>query len=151
MTLEFTTIEQELQRNGVCYLPTVGISMAPLFYTHKKVVILERPDVRAKKFDIILFHRPDGRYVLHRVVKVMPDGYYTRGDNYLRNDAFVPEEQFIAILTGYYKDKKMVTTKNFWYRMYVLFWGRPNPWRFLFQATRAVIRKLFRKKKSPLA
>ena len=146
MQFEFTTIEKELERNGRCYLPTVGISMAPLFYTHKKVVILERPAERAKKFDVILFHRPDGRYVLHRVVKVTPDGYFTRGDNYLKNDAFVPETQFVAVMTGYFKDQKMVTTKDFWYRMYVLFWGRPNPWRFVFQVCRAGLRKLFKKK-----
>ena len=146
MAIEFTTIEEELAKRGVCYLPTVGISMAPLFYTHKKVVILERPAARAKKFDVILFHRNDGRYILHRVVKVLPNGYFTRGDNFMKNDAFVPEEQYVAVMTGYFKDKTTVTIRDFWYRMYVLFWGRPNPWRFLFQLGRATYRKLFKRK-----
>ena len=146
MMLEFTTIEQELESKGTCYLPTVGESMAPLFHTHTKIAILKKPTARAKKMDMILFHRPDGRYVMHRVVKVTPDGYYTRGDNYLKNDAFVPEEQFIALCTGYLKGKKMVTTKNFWYRLYVFFWGHPNPVRFLLQACRELARNLKKKK-----
>ncbi len=147
MSIEFTTIEEELEKRGVCYLPTVGLSMAPLFFTHKNVVTLERPTGRAKRLDVILFHRPDGRYVLHRVVKVTPDGYFTRGDNYLKNDAFVPEEQFIAIMTGYYKKKKNISLRSFSYRLYVFFWGRPNPWRYTYQLVRELYHKIFKKKK----
>ena len=146
MMLEFTTIEEELNKRGVCYLPTVGCSMAPLLATHKNVVTLTRPSARAQKMDVILFHRPDGRYVLHRVVKVTPEGYLTRGDNYLKNDAFVPEEQFIAVMTGYSKRGKNISLSSFRYRAYVFFWGRPNPLRFCLQGVREVLRKLRRKK-----
>jgi hypothetical protein len=146
MTLEFTTIEEELDKRGVCYLPTVGYSMAPLLSTHKNVVTLTRSEERAKKMDVILFHRPDGRYVLHRVVKVTPDGYFTRGDNYLRNDAFVPEEQFIAIMTGYTKKGKNISLSSLRYRLYVFFWGRPNPVRYCLQWMREVLRKIRHKR-----
>lgn len=137
-----TTPAEELALHGTLCTTTSGDSMAPLFRTHRSMVSLHTPQGRAKRRDVILFHRPDGRYVMHRVVRVTEDGYITRGDNRRRNDAPVPEEQLLAVMDGYRRGKRFITTDRLGYRLYVFFWGMPNPLKFLLFNLRDFLRLL---------
>ena len=143
---QYAKIEEELAAHGVHYSTTVGDSMAPMLCHHRNTVVLRTPKGRAKLYDVILFHRPDGRYVLHRVIRVTEEGYITRGDNRRKNDAPVPEEQLLAVLDGYYKKKKLISSTSRRYRLYVALWGRPNLIRLSYQVLRDVVRRLVGKR-----
>ena len=54
-------------------VPVAGSSMTPFLHPGD-TVYLDLPDTPLKKGDILLFTRPDGRYILHRLVKINRDG-----------------------------------------------------------------------------
>ena len=56
-------------------VPVAGSSMTP-FLHHGDTVYLQRPDGKLKKGDIVLYTRPSGQYILHRIVKVNADGSF---------------------------------------------------------------------------
>lgn len=54
-------------------VPVAGGSMIP-FLHHGDTVYLSLPRFPVKRGDILLYTRPNGQYILHRVIKVSPDG-----------------------------------------------------------------------------
>lgn len=54
-------------------VPVTGVSMRPFLRTGDFAYLISLPD-RVKKGDIMLFQRPGGQYVLHRVFKLQKDG-----------------------------------------------------------------------------
>ncbi len=140
-----STIEEQLATYGVYYATTEGDSMAPLFRTHEKVVRFQPKTGRLKKWDIPLVRREDGHCVMHRIVKVMEDGYLTRGDNRRKNDPPVKEEEVIGVMDGYYKGDTFVPLDAPSYRAYLFFWGRPNPIRWAWLLWRGAMRRIKRR------
>ncbi len=71
-------------------------------------------EIRAKgeglcsRHDVILYRRGDA-YVLHRVVKVRPDGYVAAGDNNAFLDPFVSEEQVLGVMKRIIRDGRDAT------------------------------------------
>lgn len=106
---ERTSIEQELERHGRGFFQVEGHSMEPLLHNHYTTVVIEKPSGRLKKDDVALFHRPggtypcqpEGRYVLHRVLKVRERDYVICGDNSLFREP-VPDEWIVGVMTGFY-------------------------------------------------
>ena len=74
------TYEEELLARGKILRTNVGVSMLPLLREGRDVMIIERFDDRLKKYDVPLYRRGEA-YVLHRIIKVKPDGYDIIGDN----------------------------------------------------------------------
>lgn len=63
-------------------VPVTGVSMGP-FLHQGDFVYLELPEEPIRKGDILLFRRPNGHYVLHRVIGITPEGYRMLGDGQL--------------------------------------------------------------------
>lgn len=64
-------------------IPVAGTSMCPFLYPGD-TAYLSLPDTPLKKGDLVLFTRPSGQYVLHRIVKVCADGsFLLLGDSQL--------------------------------------------------------------------
>ena len=143
------TIEEELAEQGIYYGTTSGDSMEPLLHHRRQTIVLKplEDGERAERGDVILVKREDGHYVLHRVVRVLPEGgYLTRGDNRLHRDPPVPEEQVLARFDGYYRGTDFVPVDSARYRAYVLFWVK-NPCRFAYLSARGAARRAKRKLK----
>lgn len=98
------TIEQVLAEKGHGFFQTVGASMEPMLHHHKSTVVLEAVNRPLRRLDVVLYHRPNGIYVLHRVVGVTGGGYRIRGDN-CAWDEMVPREWILGIMSGYYPDE----------------------------------------------
>ena len=64
-----STFEEEIQRSGRLVYTNVGRSMMPLIRQHRDLVIIEKPQGRCRNYDVPLY-RKDGRYILHRILKV---------------------------------------------------------------------------------
>ena len=100
--------KKKIEQTGViAFLPS-GTSMWPTLKGKGQIVVVEKKEDELKKFDVALFVRGDGKYVLHRVVKVEKDCYIVRGDSqtYLEK---VNKEQVLGVMTGFYKGKKLVS------------------------------------------
>ena len=79
-------------------------------------------------YDVPLY-RVGEKYVLHRVIRVLPEGYLIRGDNCLTTER-VQESQVIGVLTGFYRDDRPVDLSGTGYCLYCRIWCALSPlWR----------------------
>ena len=83
-------IEEELERSGKILQTTIGNSMEPMLRNRQNIVVIEKADGLLKKYDLPLYRRPNGKYVLHRILKVRKNDYIICGDNRIRRET-VPE------------------------------------------------------------
>ena len=112
------TIEEEINRTGRLLQTTVGDSMEPMLKNRKNIVVLEKSESILKKYDLPLYKRPNGQYVLHRIIKVRKNDYIICGDNRWRKEK-VPHEWVIAYVTGYYKNGKLISVDDEKYQKYL--------------------------------
>ena len=139
------SFEEELEKSGKLVYTTVGASMRPLIRQDRDISIIEKPKARLNKYDVALYKRPNGQYVLHRVVKVCDDGYVILGDNCLRKEYGIKEEQIIGVLTSLVRKGKEVDFNSFGYRFYSRFWYAVYPVRVIFMRARSLLGRLYRK------
>ncbi|MDE6664725.1 MAG: S24/S26 family peptidase [Ruminococcus sp.] len=135
------TIEEELNRTGRLLRTTIGTSMEPMLKERKNIVVLEQTESILKKYDVVLYKRPNGQYVLHRVLKVRENDYIICGDNLWKKE-IVPHEWVLACASGYYKDGKLISVDNEKYQKYLKTLGirRKKLW------IKAIIKRFFNEK-----
>lgn len=136
-------IESELEKHGFYASNTLGVSMRPLFKTHRDVIVVKRPEGELKKYDVALYVSPRGKYILHRVVKVKEDEYLIRGDNTYMIE-HVPKDSVIGVLVKFNRRGKSHTTEEFSYRLYSRFWNFIYPIRFVFHKIRVLLGRMYR-------
>lgn len=69
------SIEEVLESEGKYVGLTRGVSMLPMIKSGKDVVVIAKKTGRLKPYDVALYKRDDGAYVLHRVLKVVGKGF----------------------------------------------------------------------------
>lgn len=121
--------EDVLARDGRLIYTNVGGSMMPMLRQRRDLLIIERPRGALRKYDIPLYKRDSGKYILHRILKVRKDGYVLCGDNQWRREYGVTDRQIIGVLTAFVRDGKEIPVTDRRYRLYVhlwcdLFWPR---------------------------
>ena len=81
-TVEFDSlmeiIETKLSQGSEVIILATGNSMMPLF-KHKRDQVCLIKERNLKKYDMILYRRLNGQYVLHRIVGKNSDGFILRG------------------------------------------------------------------------
>lgn len=112
------SLENALKRDGFVMSTIMGVSMLPTLRQNRDRVIIEVPKGMLKKYDIALYKRWDGQYVLHRVIDVRNDVYVIRGDNtYI--EEFVSIDKVIGVVTHFVRDEMMVDVTSSKYIQYV--------------------------------
>ena len=119
---ELSTYEEELLRNGKIIWTNVGKSMMPLLREKRDVMIIERPEGRLKKYDVPLYKSPDGRYILHRILKVRKNDYVICGDHCTKKEYGITDNDIIGVLTGVIRDGKTISMTDFSYKLYYHLW-----------------------------
>ena len=117
-----STFEEELEEHGKLIYTNVGDSMMPLLREHRDLIIIERPQGRLKKYDVPLYKRDSGQYVLHRILKVRETDYVICGDNRSSREYGITDRHIIGVLTGFVRDGKTYTVNDTKYRFYVHLW-----------------------------
>lgn len=138
------TFEEEIQNSGKLIYTTVGVSMRPLIKQGRDLLIVTKPQGRLKKYDIPLYKRKNGQYVLHRVVKVKDDGYVILGDNCIKWENDIKDDQIIGVLTSLVRKGKEVDFNSFGYRFYSRAWYLLYPVRVIFMSARRLAGKIKR-------
>lgn len=114
-----TKFEDEIRSRGYIAYTNEGDSMLPLLRQHRDVMVIRRITGPLKRNDAVLFKRPDGAYVLHRIVRVCGNGQYRiAGDNRDFSE-LVPEEWIIGILTEVIRDGRHIYADSEEYSAYV--------------------------------
>lgn len=111
--------ERIAQGQSVRFYPQ-GISMLPMLRPGTDSVELSAPPARLKKWDLPLYQRKDGSFVLHRVVKT-GQTYCCAGDNQLRVEKGLEHGQIIAVVTAFYRGNRRHSVREPGYRLYCLF------------------------------
>lgn len=93
-----------IEAGGEVKFRSNGTSMLPLLGDGAQEVLLTRAPEKLKKYDIALYRRDNGQFVLHRVVKVKKDSYTFCGDNQWRHEKGIRPDQILALMKGFYKD-----------------------------------------------
>ena len=138
-----TTFEEILSREGRLIYKTKGVSMQPMLYQNRDLVIIETFEGRLKPYDVALYKR--GRqYVLHRVLSLGEGVYYIRGDNTYMMET-VPDGNVLGVLTGFVRKGKQHSVTEPGYRFYSRFWHKIYPLRVFRLRIRSKLRKLLAK------
>ena len=115
--MQGTDIETILEKEGVFVSTTSGVSMYPMLRDRRDTIIVTKPDGRLKKYDVALYKRGES-YVLHRVIKVLPDSYIIRGDNCLAKEYGITDGDVIGKLKSFYRKEKEINMMSISYRLY---------------------------------
>lgn len=94
-----TVTELLRQGHGPVSIPIRGTSMTP-FLHEGDTVLLDLPEHPLHPGDIALYTRPNGSYVLHRILRVSGNTYTMAGDSQTEKEAGVPREAVHAVVTG---------------------------------------------------
>lgn len=128
-------MREKLDSGGTVTFTPRGNSMYPMLRDGEDTVVLAKPKGRLHLFDLPLYVRRDGSYVMHRVVNFDPDGSYVMcGDNQFFKEHGVKEEDIIAVVTAFYRKGKPYTTKSLSYRLYLNVWYYTRFFRHCFAA-----------------
>ena len=126
-----STFEAELARTGKLIYTNVGDSMFPLIRQDRDLVVIEPVKGRLKKYDVPLYKRDSGQYVLHRILKVRESDYVICGDNRVSCETGITDAHVIGVLTAVVRDGKTCSVKDLRYRLYVHLWCDLFPVRVL--------------------
>lgn len=85
-------------------------------------VIIEPVNRKLKRYELPLYKRANGQYVLHRILQAKEEGYVIRGDNCWTKEYPVRQEQILGVVTGFYRDNTYISVRNPLYRLYVHLW-----------------------------
>lgn len=120
-----------------------GTSMLPMLRQGIDSVVLSPLNGKLKKYDLPLYQRKDGSFVLHRIVKVK-DTYTCIGDNQFQLEPGVQHEQMIGVVTAFYRADKRWEASSVAYWMYCRMWHHTRFARRVFRRLKAKVRGLLK-------
>ena len=135
-----------LDSGGEFKMISTGTSMMPLLRNGEDTIVLIKHPSRLKKYDVPLYRREDGSFVLHRVVGVNKDGYILCGDHQYIKEYGVKHSDVVAILKGFYKDGKYTSCDDFSYKCYSVYWTYTRPIRKFILRAKRKLRRILKKK-----
>lgn len=112
---------------GVWFSPK-GVSMRPMLRQGIDTVLLSPLPEELKKYDLPLYQRDNGQFVLHRIVEV-GETYTCIGDNQFVLESGVRADQMIGLVTAFTRGTKDISVKSLAYRFYCRFWHYSRPLR----------------------
>ena len=92
------------QGKTVSFIPG-GNSMLPMLHPGKDIVVLSPLPEKLRKYDLPLYQRKDGQYVLHRVVRA-GETYTCVGDNQFALEENLSHSQMIGLVTEFVRNGK---------------------------------------------
>ena len=98
-----------------------GTSMMPMLRQGRDSVVLSPTPKMLRKYDIPLYRRDNGQYVLHRIIAV-GDTYTCMGDNQFRPEPGIRPDQIIGVVTAFYREDRRIEVTNPGYRIYCNVW-----------------------------
>ena len=98
-----------------------GVSMMPMLRQGTDSVVLSPLPDRLQKYDLPLYQRDSGQFVLHRVVRT-GDSYTCIGDNQFVLEPGLRPDQMIGLVTAFYRGDKRHSVTEPGYRLYCRFW-----------------------------
>lgn len=126
-----STFEDEIKRTGRIIYTNVGDSMMPLIKQGRDVLVISAVNGRLKRYDIPLYKRDSGQYVLHRILKVRKNDYVICGDNRCNKEYGITDRHIIGVLSDIIRDGREIPVTDIKCRIYAHLWCDLFPVRVL--------------------
>lgn len=140
---ELTPLMSEiLQNNGEVIFSITGNSMRPMLHHLRDKVCLISLKKPLKKYDLPLYVRGDGKYILHRITAVKREGYSMIGDNQYVKEYPVQPSQVLGVVKGFWREDKYISCDAFGYKLYCRLWTYGYPVRWVLFKSKQFIRRL---------
>ncbi len=114
-------IQERLEAGQSVRFSPRGISMLPMLRQGTDSVVLSALPERLQRYDLPLYQRENGQYVLHRVIGV-GDTYTCMGDNQFTPEPGLDHRQMIGLVTGFYRGEKYHSVREPGYWLYCRLW-----------------------------
>lgn len=114
-------MQEVLETGGEFTFCPSGRSMRPML-NGSCTVTIRKAEGRLKRLDLPLYQTRDGQFVLHRVVKVLPDSYVMLGDSNLLREEGITDGQIVGVVCAFCRGGKKHTTAEPLYRLYCRVW-----------------------------
>lgn len=144
---DISNVKKALDEKGVYVSTTSGVSMMPMLRDRRDTIVVKPATQRLKKYDVALYKRGDS-YVLHRVIKVLPDEYVIRGDNCIAKEFGIKDEDILGVLVEFYRGERHIKVSERSYRAYSAFICAFHPFVSLSLRMKAFFRLRSDKKKA---
>ena len=120
-----------------------GISMLPMLRQGIDSVVLAPIPDKLQKYDLPLYQRDDGKYILHRIVGV-GETYTCVGDNQFVLEKGVRQDQMIGFVTSFFRVEREISVNALNYKLYCRFWHYSRPLRHFWRRGIGWIRRKLR-------
>lgn len=134
--------EQLARGQNVSFSPR-GDSMLPMLRSGKDTVTLSPLPASLKKYDLPLYRRDNGQYVLHRIIRT-GETYTCIGDHQYIYESGLRYDQMIAVVSGFTRKGKLYSVNDMRYRMYCHFWQGSRGIRWFFSRVKAHLTRIIR-------
>ena len=121
-----------------------GTSMEPTIHQGIDQVLLKALPKKLKKYQMILYKRQSGAFVLHRIVKVEKDSYTMRGDNQFYTEPGLRREQMIGVVCKLKTPQGEISTESISFWLKSAIWVETAGVRRILQAVRRRIAKILK-------
>lgn len=108
-----TCFEDILRTQGKLVFTNTGGSMMPLLRQHRDLLIIAPPPKgRLKLWDVPLYKRDNGQYIMHRVLWVRRHDYVMCGDNQWYPEVGISDRHIIGVLEAVNRDGKVFAVRK---------------------------------------
>jgi hypothetical protein len=108
-----------------------GSSMAPFLVHHRDTIYFKKPDRDLRVGDMVFYRRSSGQYVMHRIRRIRPEGFYMIGDAQTEIEGPLNREQIFGLVTAVNRKGKLIRPGDFWWEFFAKVWLRIIPLRGL--------------------
>ena len=144
-SVRYSSFEEVLEKDGVLVYTNVGYSMMPLLRQNKDLIEIRRKGPsRCKKYDVV-FYRRGNRHILHRILRVLPEGYIIAGDHNTQVETDIRDQDILGVMTRVIRNGKTIHPDDFLYQIYVHLWCDVYPVRMWILCTKQIIRSILRR------
>ena len=141
--------QQLAEGKSVSFTPT-GISMMPMLHHNRDNVVISPVSDGLKMYDIALYQRDNGDYVLHRMVGTnMIAGesgaaYTMLGDNQFAKEYGIRDDQIIGIVTEFTRDGRVHKVDEIGYKAYCRVWYHSRQFRYFLKRVKRKLRSIIK-------
>lgn len=129
-TAQYVSVLRELVEEGKqVSMLIAGSSMSPFLCHYRDVIFFEKPGRDIRRGDMVFYQRDSGQYVMHRVYRTAPDGYYMVGDNQTEIEGPLQRDAIFALITKVNRKGKIMEPGDFWWDFFEKVWIRIVPLR----------------------
>ena len=120
----YMPVLRELLAQGQSVSLTVtGESMSPFLRHGRDQIRLAAVTAPPQRGDMVFFRRRNSQYIMHRVLRRMPDGNYAIiGDGQQQVESPIAPEQIFAVVTQVCRKGVWLGPESFWWRFFA------GPW-----------------------